>query len=84
MGRQIRNLGQCEKYGLLVRAECVECGRKADFAGSDLCGMYGWATPIEALPFRCGTCGKPATRIYPYKPEPSAPPEYVWRRVPKQ
>lgn len=83
MGRQIRNLGQCAKYGLLVRAQC-DCGRHADFSGHDLCGMYGWDRPIESLKFRCAVCDKPVKRIYPYKPEPSAPPEYVWRRVRKE
>lgn len=82
MTRVIRTLGQAARHGMLVRAECPACDRKADFFANDLCGFFGFGREIDTLPFRCGACGMPAKRIRALAfPADERARKVVWRPV---
>ena len=82
MTRTIRTLGQAARHAMLVRAECPACDRKADFFANDLCGFFGFGREIDSLPFTCGACGRPASRITAMEfPSDERADKVVWRPV---
>ncbi|MGN6548774.1 MAG: hypothetical protein ACTHJ3_02615 [Pararhizobium sp.] len=49
---------------MIVRAECKACNRRVDFPADDLAWRFGQGREIDALPFRCGQCGRKAAQVF--------------------
>ena len=82
MVKTIRTLGDAQKHGLLIVAECKGCRRMGRFLANDLCSWAGRERQIPEVPFRCRECGTREFRISCEETDRDRTPEtVVWRPV---